>query len=83
MTEIERLQADVEALKVVLMAFIQSLPPPAQQTVQANVGLLRDTVADLWLATTFSDEQRAHMANVAYRVSTGRAPLPDDPPPMD
>lgn len=63
MDEVERLRADVEALKVVIGGLLMTSKEPLRSIEQANVRALRSTFADLMTySPRMSDEQLEHLA---------------------
>ena len=76
MEEIERLRAEVEALKLIVPAAIHAFQDPYRSRLQQHVEVMRSKLADRWLfSTRLTDEQLDHVDFVVRQVA---APT-DDP----
>jgi len=74
MTEIERMRADVEGLKLVLAALIGSLPEVARANAQQYVEATRAFHVENLLASPLTDEQIARMDKLIRLLASLPAP---------
>lgn len=71
MTELERLRAEVEALKLIVAASLHALQDPFRSALLQHVEAMRSKVADrLLFSTKLTDEQLAHLDAVVRVVAS-------------